>query len=137
MTRFGFTGTRSGLSVPQQAWLAKMLNGGTALHHGACVGADATAHSLADGLGMSIVIHPPEDRSQVMDGGDYRASQPLKVLPPKAFLLRNRDIVESCDLLLACPDGPERLRSGTWATIRYARKRQRATVICYPDGTLG
>ena len=41
---------------------------------------------------------------------------------PKPYLDRNRDIVDACEVLLATPDGPERLRSGTWSTVRYARK---------------
>jgi predicted Rossmann fold nucleotide-binding protein DprA/Smf involved in DNA uptake len=134
MTRYGFTGTRRGLSVDQQAWLATMLDRGHSLHHGACIGADQVAHQMADGLGLSIVVHPPVDRRQVMLNGHYPARLPLRVLPPKPFLDRNHDIVDVCDLLLACPDGPERLRSGTWATVRYARKTGKAVLVCLPDG---
>jgi hypothetical protein len=39
-----------------------------------------------------------------------------------AGLERNRDIVDATVALLAGPDGNrERQRSGTWATVRYAR----------------
>jgi len=57
---------------------------------------------------------------------------------PKPPLVRNRDIVDECDLLVACPGSDhEELRSGTWACIRYARKVKRKTIIIWPDGTLG
>jgi hypothetical protein len=38
---------------------------------------------------------------------------------------------------LACPRGyTEELRSGTWATIRYARKTGVPYVIIFPDRTV-
>ena len=45
-------------------------------------------------------------------------------MPPKPYLKRNEDIVNKCDVLIACPidKNKEILRSGTWATIRKARK---------------
>ena len=133
MTRFGFTGTRRGISVAQQGWLSDLFTFRHSLHHGACVGADETAHHLALGLGNKVVVHPPADRSQMMV---LIAHHPILVLPPRPYLRRNRDIVDACELLLACPDGEERLRSGTWATIRYAVKIGRSVLICYPDGRL-
>jgi predicted Rossmann fold nucleotide-binding protein DprA/Smf involved in DNA uptake len=52
-------------------------------------------------------------------------------------LVRNRIIVDGCDVLLAAPSGAERdnPRSGTWMTVRYARKRRKRIVIVWPDGT--
>lgn len=50
---------------------------------------------------------------------------------------RNRAIVDGCEVLIACPREPsEEPRSGTWATIRYARTVSRAVVVVYPDGSV-
>ena len=43
-------------------------------------------------------------------------------------------LVDACEVLLATPKGPEKLRSGTWATVRYARKVGKRIVIIEPDG---
>lgn len=47
--------------------------------------------------------------------------------PAKPYLERNKDIAnEGIDGLIAAPSGwVEELRSGTWATVRYARKLKR------------
>jgi hypothetical protein len=117
----GFTGTRLGTTYEQAVWLQERLMtlGTTELHHGDCVGADDMVHDLARWLGVRIVIHPPDD-------DHYRAFceaiEGDEVLDPKPYLDRNHDIVDVCDVLLALPDGPERLRSGTWSTVRYARR---------------
>jgi hypothetical protein len=50
--------------------------------------------------------------------------------------VRNHRIVDMTRVLVACPDGEERQHSGTWATVRYARKRGKWIIIVYPDGTV-
>ena len=122
----GFTGTRQGMSDAQKdqldwvlAMLApsparptrdirtKRLTATVAFHHGGAKGADAEAAALAARyIGPDrIVSHPPADHT------------------PKAALLRDRDIVKVADVLIAAPRGDkEELRSGTWATVRYARE---------------
>ena len=89
------------------------------LHHGDCVGGDALAHAHARMLRQSITIHPP-------DTPGYRAwCVGNEQRPQRPYLTRNRTIVDSCDVLVALPKTParEELRSGTWATVRYARKQ--------------
>ena len=62
---------------------------------------------------------------------------PNYIRPAKPPLDRNHDIVERCDLLIATPHTvEEQLRSGTWATIRYARKVHRPHYIIRPCGQL-
>lgn len=86
------------------------------LHHGCCTGWDAQAHFIAEQLSIKTVLHPPQDTKLVeVLRGDV-------VLPPKPYLDRNKDIVSAVDFLIAAPDGPERQRSGTWSTVRYAKK---------------
>lgn len=96
-------------------------------HHGDCLGADAQAHGVARELGFWIVVHPPEEpRGRAFCDGDV-------ILPEKPFLVRNRDIVDASHLVLAAPKTAEEvLRSGTWATIRYARNEEKVLRVLQP-----
>ena len=146
MSIVGFSGSQTGVTKAQLIWLNYELHaiGMTELHHGACIGADAAAHMIAleyftgstgDGIPeLPIVIHPPENMSKVEMRCLLRDQEIVRVLPRKPYLVRNRDIVNASNILLATPDGPERLRSGTWATIRYARDLKHPIKICYPNG---
>jgi hypothetical protein len=51
------------------------------------------------------------------------------VLTPRPYLVRNRHIVDASSVLIATPKGDEELRSGTWSTVRYARKIRRDFTI--------
>lgn len=135
MTRVGFTGTQVGLTDSQIAALARTLvNLGCAvLHHGSCVGADAQAHYIARVMGAAVELHPPLNTSKMarcsMLAGEWtHASAP--------YLARNRAIAEATEVLVACPreETGEELRSGTWATVRYARKLGRPVYIVRPSG---
>lgn len=136
--KVGFTGTREGCTAAQRMsflhWLQKQPGGGVdELHHGCCVGADADAVGIADFMprALAIIGHPPCVKSMV---SAKAVEQSTTVLPAKPYLQRNHDIVDATDVLLACPQGPEEQRSGTWATIRYARKAGRNVVIFWPNG---
>lgn len=55
---------------------------------------------------------------------------------PGPYLWRNHQIVDATSALIAAPFGfEEELRSGTWATVRYARKLGRPVRFFWPDGT--
>lgn len=128
MIRVGFTGTREGMTRRQQDQVHRLLidSGCSEFHHGDCVGADAQAHALAEDLGLRIVIHPPDDP-------EHRAWRLACIVrDPKPYLARNRDIVNGCDLLIAAPRAPEARHSGTWSTVRYARKRAIRIEVVYP-----
>lgn len=130
MTAIGVTGTRRGATVPQlvemrsliEYYITKDREGGgtlTRLHHGDCVGVDLQAHGLALELGALVEVHPPlRDR--------YRAyTTHWSVLHKEAeYEMRNRHIVEACDVLIGVPEREQNMsaRSGTWATIRMARR---------------
>lgn len=130
----GFTGTQIGMSLNQVEKLKKVLTrlGVTELHHGDCIGADAQAHEVCLAAGIDIVIHPPVDGRKRA----YCDIQPhtLSVVTTKVrrpYLDRNHDIVDDTDMLIAAPkdEKTEELRSGTWATIRYAEKKFRIIAI--------
>lgn len=139
MIRVGFTGTQQGMTDAQKAQvdllLAELGHDAVELHHGDCVGADEEAHDLADNHAFDIVIHPPDSDSKraFCTGGEIRE--------PKPYLQRNRNIVDETTVLIACPNGGERMRSGTWATIRYARTKiytgeQQLIHIITPSGEI-
>jgi len=129
--RLGFTGTQDGMTIHQKNTINGLLQsiGPTEFHHGDCIGADADFHDLAIKY-ATPVLHPPNISTK-------RAFKTANILrAEKAYLERNRDIVDEVDIMIGCPKTfQEELRSGTWATIRYAKKQNRHTIIVWPDGT--
>jgi hypothetical protein len=93
-----------------------LQHGVTELHHGDCVGWDKQAHDAAKAMGIRTVAHPPSNPSMraYCEADDVRA--------PLPYLDRNKAIVAACDRLVAAPDRPEETRSGTWSTVRHARR---------------
>lgn len=99
------------------------------VHHGVCIKADEQFHRLIkDNFPrIQIIGHPPINKSKMARGLSFHA-----LWEPKEYLVRNRDIVNICDALIALPEGEEIIRSGTWSTVRYARKMKRPITIVYP-----
>jgi hypothetical protein len=132
----GFTGTQRGMTAAQKKVFQGMISlyQPSGFHHGDCIGADAQAHDIVTeiiGFGI-ITIHPPIDNRKRAYKKGY------KIEEEKSYLDRNMDIVMASDILIATPkDYEEKVRSGTWATIRYANKARLKTIIIYPDGSLG
>ncbi len=127
--RIGFTGGRRLPSHEQLEWLtetlAELYEPGAELHHGDCVGKDATAHLVALRIGYRVVVHPPDVdffRAHCVGFAEMRAQRP--------YLLRNNDIVRETATLVAVPDGGPRGRSGTWYTVRRAIKDGRDVRLC-------
>ena len=127
----GFTGSRDGINAKQQnemtEFLTKFKDHIKCVHHGDCVGADVAFHNIAKDLGISISIHPPKDSKLRAYCEPYGSG---KMFAEKDFLQRNHKIVDECGILIACPKtNTEQKRSGTWATIRYARKKKKQLKI--------
>jgi hypothetical protein len=58
----------------------------------------------------------------------------LVVAEAKPFSVRDRDIVDMSERLIAVPSTPfEDLDSGTWATVRYAQEQERPIDFILPD----
>jgi hypothetical protein len=128
--RVGFTGTQRGMTNAQLATFRSLVRGWRGeFHHGDCVGADEQAHAFAAEVGLKTVCHPPINESK-------RAFTRNDVtLEPKEYLDRNKDIVRDTEILVATPgEFEEQLRSGTWSTVRYARRMGRGIWIVPPDG---
>ena len=133
----GFTGTQRGMTAEQVATVRRLLamaavTGPIIGHHGDCIGADAQFHDLVRELRdqfAKITVHPPTDPAKrAWRDGDV-------ILPPAPYLERNHTIVDMSYILLATPGEPaERVRSGTWSTVRYARKVRRRHIVITPNG---
>lgn len=131
--KVGFTGTQKGITQVQEVFLSKVLvelnkRGGIEFHHGDCIGADSQASMIANNIGYRIILHPPII-SDKRAWCDYYEARPVK-----DYIERNHNIVDETEILVATPKGEEELRSGTWATIRYAKKQNKKIVIIYPNG---
>lgn len=130
----GFTGTQRGLSKRQFYHLSKLLDDKVFvvgerqwMHNGDCIGADKEAGEIWLEYGGRIHLHPPinPNKRAFLDADRIEA--------PLPYLERNHRIVDMSDLLIACPgEDTEIVRSGTWATIRYARKRKVPVTIIFP-----
>lgn len=118
--KVGFTGTREGMSQHQkEQFVLKLFDLSIhEFHHGDCIGADADAHDIVREFfpDVRIIIHPPEKtRTRAYKTGDLYH-------PTKPYITRDRDIVRDSEYLIGAPLDREVIRSGTWTTIRYARK---------------
>lgn len=129
----GFTGTREGMT-PQQRKAVRSIVSAYApqvVRHGVCLGSDAEFNEIVRELlpDCRIEGHPASMPR-------WMADCEVDILhEPRPPLVRNRDIVDGCDLLIATPkELKEVIRSGTWATIRYAASTGRTGSIAYPDG---
>jgi hypothetical protein len=141
--KLGFSGTQDGMTIKQRAalttWIEDYFDSITHFRHGDCVGADAQAHAIVallkerhgrhQGMYPRIVIHPCtiENKRAKCHVNVYN------VHPAKPPLVRNKDIVDNSDVLIAAPKtATEIMRSGTWSTIRYARKMGKRVIILEP-----
>lgn len=123
--KVGFTGSREGMSPHQKEQLVLKLQelNPTEFHHGDCVGADAESHDIVREFfpSVKIHIHPPKsDYKRAFKTGDV-------MYEPDEYIPRDEKIVDFAEFLIGAPkvtDFEER-RSGSWYTIRYARRKGR------------
>ena len=133
--KIGFTGTQKGMTDEQKLTVMKLLKNRPAgseleLHSGDCIGADKDFVDILDwSLFTTKIGHIPDNDSK-RAFCKYNTER-----TPKPYLVRNHDIVDESDILIATPgEFKEQLRSGTWATIRYAQKKGKKIVIVWPNG---
>jgi len=122
--RVSFTGTRRGMSLEQIDGVRFILGNRTVsvASHGVCSGADIQFHKAVReifGRTAYIACFPSTAKTAapIPDDADFVADRK----PP---LDRNKDILlAGPDLLIATPaTDHEVVRSGTWTTIRLAKK---------------
>lgn len=135
----GFTGTRAGMTPAQTHTVDALLARLAAEHparpltalHGDCLGADADFDALCKRRNVPVKILPADIPAMRA----HCESEPLA--PPQPPLARNRQIVATSNLIIACPrTRDEVLRSGVWATIRAMRRKPGPVYLVIPDGTL-
>jgi hypothetical protein len=131
-TVMGFTGTRYGMTDLQKEALVQVVEKCTEFHHGLCVGSDAEAHAIVrESTSAKIHGHPTHMK-------DLQADLECDVLhSPKPPLDRDKVIVMRCKLLVATPlTRKEERHSGTWYTVRQARRWGKPVILIYPDGVM-
>ncbi len=132
MLRIGFTGTRHGMTDDQKKEFEKLVTSKEfeEFHHGMCEGADEQAHHIMEDENpdVKIIGHPPKFTGS-------KVNVPCHILmKPDDYLARNHNIVDATDILIATPDVKEKTRSGTWSTVRYARKKGKKIYIIHKNG---
>lgn len=141
----GFTGTRDGLTNKQLAWLVTTFEDGVAdgtireVHHGACVGADASVHAQALECEVPVHVWPPVNPRYIA----VETLTPHRLVTVHArmpYLDRDRVIVGAAAGLIALPkqnEQPDRmLWGGTWYTVDFAERMMKPVIICYPNGVV-
>lgn len=135
MIDVGATATRRGLTSHQIAniyrWLLSDHKRISRLHHGCCVGGDASFNDMAREIGIWTVGHPPEDTKYMSD------CFVDEMLEPKPYLERDMNIVVAAKTLLVAPyqdyQPSSNRGSGTWTTYSYAEARKLRVVIFWPS----
>lgn len=125
--KIGFTGNRYGITSEQKNQIISILDkyDNLIVSHGDCVGSDTDFHNLCmnyrtehQNKKIKIHIYPPNNsKLRAFNQGDL-------IMDEKPYLQRNLNIIKNSSILIACPidKNKEELRSGTWSTIRKARK---------------
>lgn len=126
--KIGFTGNRHGLNLVQKEQIELVLNeyDNIIASHGDCVGSDTEFHELCmkhkemnPNKIIEIHIYPPNNPTlRAFNRGDL-------LMEEQPYLTRNLNILKNSNILIACPidKNKEEMRSGTWSTIRQAKKR--------------
>jgi hypothetical protein len=135
----GITGTRNGFTNAQKnafqsEFLTLYAEGVDEFHQGQCVGVDVQSadwiHKRTKG---KVKIHSRPPVKQELVGVCH-----VDVThPKKSYFARNRDIVNSSDILFACtPTEEEQSNGGTWYTFRYAVDNGKKVILITPSGTI-
>lgn len=137
----GFTGTRQGMSDKQKKVVEIILKTFIPMidkaHHGWCIGADEEFDDLCHNAPVEIptVGWPASDVKP--EYVSQKTPRPGTILHPASpALLRNEEIVNRSDLLIATPLTHETQRSGTWATVRYAYKNNKQIFLVLRNGNV-
>jgi hypothetical protein len=144
--RVGFTGTSQGMLQMQKDQVREYLNsyrvrfpqGWLEFRHGLCIGADEQAAAIAKELGWRVIAHPgfsPRNPDSRLFRSDFAGND--TVFSERPFIARDKDIVNATQEMIAAPlTAEEQIRSGTWTTVRYARKKKRKIHFALPPQEL-
>jgi hypothetical protein len=97
--------------------------------HGGCIGADDEADAIAAQIGIHRLVFPQNNVPHKAVNGTVFLDRAVKyagrvtIAAAKPAPGRNIDIIRAGNYLIACPQQKrEVIRSGTWMTIRHARR---------------
>lgn len=129
----GVTGSRKGMNDYQINMFGYIVQGleVDVFRHGVCTGTDETSSIIMRNLRPDtyIIGHPPLLDTHLSNSAVFDALE-----DKYEYLERNKHIVDNSNLLVGIPDtDKEKLRSGTWSTIRYAKKKGVKVIILYPE----
>lgn len=156
----GFTGTRSGMSLPQMSTVRglvaalafeKVSRGqphaapAAALFglHGDCIGADRHFDDICVELGIDRKCWPCTFNGNADHG--LRANTQIQTdsrpwaelyAEPTNPAKRNKGIVTAATVMIATPPTAAPVRGGTWMTIEMTRKAKKPLFLVLPDGDL-
>jgi hypothetical protein len=103
--------------------------------HGDCTGADEQFDQIVHQLAIPRSLFPSDIEAKQAKSRQKRPER-LYVHPAAPPLERNKRMVQACYRVIATPKGMEaERRSGTWATIRAAKKAGKPVTVFWPDGT--
>lgn len=106
--RIGFTGHRDRFADERELDILREDHPGAVWVHGGAPGFDTQVDDYAKAHGIDRDVKRPNYKDPAVD-------------PKRAPLLRNREIVDSVELLVACYDGQQ--TGGTAYTVRYAHEK--------------
>ena len=120
--KVGVTATRWGVDERRLDTFKYIIEklGITHFDFGMCVGGDTQAYKIVRSLDKTVWVkgHPPIEQGQFFSNVDCD-----DIAKPKDYLSRDRDIVDESEVMIAMPkENTEKRRSGTWYTVRYAKK---------------
>lgn len=124
----GFTGARrlGTADYAQVVEIVKALPEGARIVAGGCIGVDDYVSHIGHSTGRKVHIVLPSDRSRVASGWQDVCDTFEEMPAGTDYRARNQRIVDLSDRLIAIPEHDEHdplsRRSGTWMTIRIARK---------------
>lgn len=135
---FGVTGTRRGMTTDQYNFAFNFMNsqpGSNNVGHGCCIGVDEQFATISHLVGnFKIVAYPP-----IVDTFfSHTAFDISHIKMARAdYMERNLAIVMDSKVLLAFPEQKQEIvRSGTWSTIRMARRLKHKMIIVFPNGSI-
>lgn len=137
--RFAFTGSQAGMNNPQLRVLRTLYQemfqkGFFWQENGLCIGADEQSAKAWIEMGGLCHFRPSNIKAKTACFSAPGCRTDSLKRPP---LERNRIMVRHAEVLIATPNTlSEAMRSGTWATIRFARIIGVPRRIILPNGHL-
>jgi hypothetical protein len=133
----------------QREELRKLLKECSEFVFGDCIGSDIEAADIALNEDVKIFTVYPQNKDSRKRAWFYNPDKDIKRengqwnlypsgirirwMPAKPPLERNKLIVDNCEYMIATPKEFEHtIRSGTWATIRYAWKTKKNHITIIP-----